>query len=99
MEGADDLLSKDLCDLENGVLNELHHFWSYLPQGVQSVVALVHMLSAAQEKNPGLAQVLELLAALVSGRVPQTAYFVAQYLADGNKSLALNKLERMSTSM
>ena len=49
-EGKTDLLCKELCDFEKGVLKKPHHFWGYLSQGAQRVVAFVYMLSGGTEE-------------------------------------------------
>ena len=76
-EGRVDGLWNELFDVEKGVL---HHFWDYLGGGAERVVVFVHMLSIVRFRNPRLNKVLENLAILVAGRVPQTEHFVACYL-------------------
>ena len=89
-KGKTDLLYKELYDF--GVLKEQHHFWDYLSERASAVVAFVHMLWRAGEKHRKLKEKLTSFAVLVSDKVPQTAYFVAQYLADGNRSLPLHNM-------
>ena len=63
--GKTDLLRRELCS--GGVLRERHHFWDYLSGGAERVVALVHMLWAAQREASALGDKVEELCSVGRG--------------------------------
>ena len=85
-KGKMGLLHQELYDLESGTLKEPHHFWDYLAGEEQPAPVFVYMLKVAWEADPEVKPELDRFAVLVSQRVPQTGYFVAQYLEDSDWS-------------
>ena len=79
-KGRIGLLYQELYDLESNTLKEPHPFWDYLAGEGQPALMLVHMLKMAWRDAQELKPALDSFARLVSVRVPEAAYFVAQYL-------------------
>ena len=89
-DGRTDMLKKELFDMKKGVLKEPHCFWDYLSRGAQTAMAFMHMLWETWKRHRKLKKTLKRFAKLVCVRVPQTAYFAAEYIGDNTYSLLKN---------